>query len=102
MKTKFELGEIFDVVDTIKKQLPIFCRECGEKLTIGGTHPNYVSWGCSYRDNENHIKPGRYIADSHYRNSVIYMDFNEFRKYETVVLYFDNIKNEIAQRAKNG
>lgn len=77
------------IVERLRKTLeglPIYCRVCGEKLTMSATYPNSVTFGCSGNG-----KAGRGIADKHYSDSVREFTYGQFDAYEMLELYLNSI-----------
>lgn len=87
---------------TMMKNLPIFCRVCGEELTLSDSQN--MTWGCSCHDNiDTHggpliMKEGRHIADKHYSDSRTYMSFDQEKSYQMVHGYLSKILNLIDER----
>lgn len=82
---------------TMMKNLPIFCRVCGEELTLSDSQN--MTWGCSCYVNDGSSKlkrkPDRGIADKHYSDSRTYMSFDQEKSYQMVHGYLSKILNLI-------
>ena len=85
------------ILDTIR-QLPIFCRVCGERLTLQDSKD--MIWGCSYLG-ENGKKPNRTVADKHFNDSRICISFELHKGYELVESYLLKVKKKLAEEIKN-
>lgn len=95
-----------EVIEYLKgriKNLPIYCRVCGEKLSLSSSGPNTPSWGCSgYEEDDTDgplkMKEGRRVADQHYSDSRYHMEFDSFKYYENLEKEF----REIIKIARRG
>lgn len=69
--------KLFEKIEKRLSELPIFCRVCGERLTVQSTYPNSETLGCSGTGSA-----GRKIADQHYSDSRTEMSTDTIKAYE--------------------
>lgn len=87
------------------KHLPIYCKVCGEKLSMSSSGPDTPSWACSgYEDNDDDgplkWKKGRTCADKHYGDSRRYMGFDTFKYYEDLERQYREILDYLNGKVK--
>lgn len=85
------MNKVKEEIQKMIKGLPLFCNVCGERLSLSGTYPGYVAWGCSYLDENGNKKPDRHVADNHYSESRRTFSFEQKDSYEMVLDYLAKI-----------
>lgn len=87
------MNHVEKIIIEMQCGLPIFCQECGEKLTLSDSRD--MVWGCSYLNDKMQRKTNRSVADQHYSHSRVYLSNEQYQAYELVNTYLENLRTLI-------